>query len=59
VDSYPSAQCHVVHLFLSFVLGCPLLAGRSLPELTVTPYERGCPAVMRMGPELVGNFFPT
>jgi hypothetical protein len=29
------------------------------PELTVTPYERRCPAVMSMGPELVGNFFPT
>jgi hypothetical protein len=29
------------------------------PELTVTPYERGCPAVMSMGPESVGNFFLT
>jgi hypothetical protein len=29
------------------------------PELTVTPYERRCPAVMRMGPELVGKKFPT
>jgi hypothetical protein len=25
----------------------------------VTPYERGCPAVMSMGPESVGNFFLT
>jgi hypothetical protein len=29
------------------------------PELTVTPYERRCPAVMSMGPELVGKKFPT
>jgi hypothetical protein len=25
----------------------------------VTPYERRCPAVMSMGPELVGKKFPT
>jgi hypothetical protein len=34
------------------------LAGRYLPGLTVKPYERGCPAVMSTGSELVGNFFP-
>jgi hypothetical protein len=29
------------------------------PELTVTPYERRCPTVMSIAPELVGNYFPT
>jgi hypothetical protein len=29
------------------------------PELTVTPYERRCPTVMSIGPELVGKKFPT